>query len=75
MCDKTVDDLIDKAQVATGEERRNLWRAAFKRIHEEVIPDVVLFHMVGYCRVGKRINFKPSIANTSQIELQQITFR
>ena len=49
MCDKKVDDLIEKAQVATGEERKNLWRAAFKRIHEEIIPDVMLFHMVGYC--------------------------
>ena len=75
MCDKTVDDLIEKAQVTTGEERRDLWRAAFKRIAEEIIPDVMLFHMVGYCRVGKRINYKPSLATNSEIQLAQITFR
>jgi peptide/nickel transport system substrate-binding protein len=74
-CDKMVDDLIEKAQVATGEERRNLWRAAFKRSHEEVIPNVMLFHMVGYSRVGKRINFRPSIATNSEIQLARITFR
>jgi peptide/nickel transport system substrate-binding protein len=75
MCDKTVDDLIDKAQVATGEERKNLWRAAFKRIHDEIVPDVMLFHMMGYCRVGSRINFKPSVALSSQAELAPITFK
>ena len=75
MCDKTVDDLIEKAQVATGEDRRNLWRVVFKRSHEEIIPHVMLFHMVEYARVGKRIDFKPSIATTYEIQLAQITFK
>ena len=74
MCDKTADELIEKAQVAAGEERRSLWRAAIKRIHEEVVPNMALFHMVGYCRVGKRINFTPSITTNNQILLSQITF-
>jgi peptide/nickel transport system substrate-binding protein len=75
LCDKTVDDLIEKAQVATGEERRALWQAMFKRAHEDIIPDVPLFHMVGYSRVGKRISFKPSIATNTEIPIEQITFR
>jgi peptide/nickel transport system substrate-binding protein len=75
LCDKKVDDLIGKAQVATGEDRQNLWREIFKRTYDEIVSDVMLFHMVGYCRVGKRINFKPSIANTSQIVLSTITFK
>jgi peptide/nickel transport system substrate-binding protein len=73
--DKKLDGLIEKAQVATGEERRNLWRAVFKSIHEDIVCDVFLYHMVGYCRVGKRINFKPSIATNGEIELAQITFK
>jgi peptide/nickel transport system substrate-binding protein len=75
MCDKTVDDLIEKAQAASGEERKKAWQAAFKRIHEEIIPNVMLFHMVAYTRVGKRISFKPSIATNAEIPLSQITFR
>jgi peptide/nickel transport system substrate-binding protein len=75
ICDKKLDDLIEKAQVATGEERKNLWRAVFRRLHEELIPDVVLFHMVAYARVGKRINFKPVLSTTNELELSQITFR
>jgi peptide/nickel transport system substrate-binding protein len=75
ICDKKVDELIEKAQTALGDERKNLWRQAFKRIHEEDIPDVMLFHMVGYCRVGKRINFKPSLATNGELELADITFK
>jgi peptide/nickel transport system substrate-binding protein len=75
MCDKSLDELFEKARVAAGEERRNLWRAAFKRIHEEIIPDVMLFHMVGYTRIGKRIAFKPSLALSSELQLAQITFK
>jgi peptide/nickel transport system substrate-binding protein len=75
MCDKTVNDLIERAMGSTGEGRRSLFQAAFKRSHEEIIPDVLLFHMVGYARVGKRINFKPSMATTSEIQLEQITFK
>jgi peptide/nickel transport system substrate-binding protein len=75
MCDKTVDDLIEKAQAATGENRRNLWQAAFKRIQEEIIPDVILYHMVAYARVGKRINYRPSTMTLNEIPLEQITFR
>jgi peptide/nickel transport system substrate-binding protein len=74
-CDRTLDELIEKAQVATGEGRRTLWRAAFKRIHEDVVSNVFLFHMVGFTRVGKRINYKPSIAISNGLELAQITFR
>jgi peptide/nickel transport system substrate-binding protein len=73
--DKTLDDLIEKAQVALGEERRKLWQAAFKRIDQEITPNVMLYHMVGYARVGKRINYKPSIATIGEIPLAQITFK
>ena len=74
-CDKELDNLIEKGLVSTGETRKKLFQGAFKRIHEEIVPDVMLFHMVGYSRVGKRINFKPSLATTSEIQLAQITFK
>jgi peptide/nickel transport system substrate-binding protein len=74
-CDKKLDELIEKAEVAQGEERRTLWQAAFKRIYEEIVPQVMLFHMVAYARVGKRINFKPSLATVSEIQLAEISFK
>jgi peptide/nickel transport system substrate-binding protein len=75
VCDKALDELIEKAEVATGDARKSLWRSVFKRIHEEIISEVMMFHMVGYSRVGKRINYKPSVATTSEIPLAQITFK
>jgi len=73
--DKILDDLIERATVATGEERTRLWQQVFKRIYEDIVCDVMLFHMVGYTRVGKRINFTPSIATNSELQLAQITFK
>jgi peptide/nickel transport system substrate-binding protein len=73
--DKELDDMIIKAQTASGDERVKLWQEVFKRINEDIICDVPLFHMVGYTRVGKRINFKPSIATNSELQLSQITFK
>jgi peptide/nickel transport system substrate-binding protein len=75
ICDKQVNDLIEKAQVATGEERRKLWQSASKRVYEEIIPDVMQYHMVAFCRVGKRINYKPSLATINEIQLAHITFK
>jgi peptide/nickel transport system substrate-binding protein len=75
VCDRTLDSLIEKAQVAIGEERKNLWRSVFKNIYEEIIPDVMLYHMIGYARIGKRINFKPTMATVNEIPIEQITFK
>jgi peptide/nickel transport system substrate-binding protein len=75
VCDKALDGLIEKAQVAIGEERKNLWRSVFKNIYEEIIPDVMLYHMIGYARIGKRINFKPTMATVNEIPIEQITFK
>jgi peptide/nickel transport system substrate-binding protein len=76
MCDKATDELIEKAQVATGEERRTLWYAAAKRIYQEIVPVAPLFHMVAYARVAKRITFKkPTMAMVYEIPLEDITFK
>ena len=75
VCDKVLDEMLVKAQAASGEERRKLFQEAFRRLHDEIIPDVVLFHQVGYLRVGKRITFKPSLASNSEIQLAKIAFK
>jgi len=73
--DKKLDELIEKAQVATGEERQRLFHEVFYRVEQVVIPSQMLFHMVGYARVGERINFKPTIVTNEEIPLAQITFK
>lgn len=71
--DPKVDDLIARASAATGEERAALWSELFAYLHDQVVPDVLLFHMVSFARVGDRISFQPTIATNSLLELSDIT--
>jgi peptide/nickel transport system substrate-binding protein len=73
--DPQLDALIEKAGVASGAERRRLFQQAFKRANEEIVADIILFHMVGYTRVSKRINFRPSISTNSELHLEDVTFK
>lgn len=76
ICDKELDKIIERATVTPeGIERKTIWQTAFTRINLYNISDVPLFHMVGYTRVGKRINFKPTIETNSQVQVQKITFK
>ncbi len=72
--DDRLDSLIDQATAATGDEREALWREAFRVVGEEIITDIPMFHMVGFARVSARINFQPTIATNSELQLAQITF-
>ncbi len=71
--DEKADDLIDRATAATGEEREALWSELFGYIHDEVIADVLLFHMVGHARIGANVEFTPTIATNSQLQLAEVT--
>lgn len=73
--DSELDDLIDRANVATGEERTKLFQQAFGRIHEDLVGDVALFHMVGFTRVNERLEFKPTLATNGELQLAQIKIR
>jgi len=73
--DPKLDDVIVRAGKATGDERRALFQQAFAIINEQIVADVPMYHMVGYTRVGKRINFKPSISTNSELQLAHMTFK
>jgi peptide/nickel transport system substrate-binding protein len=75
MADPAVDDMIAKATAATGDERAKLWKELFAKLHEEIIADLMLFHMVGFSRVSERLDFEPTIATNSELQLSQISFK
>jgi peptide/nickel transport system substrate-binding protein len=75
IADPKVDELIEKASAATGEERTKLWQELIAYVHDEVVADVLLFHMVSFARIGDRIEFAPTIATNSQLELAEISFK
>jgi peptide/nickel transport system substrate-binding protein len=70
--DPKVDDLIARASAATGDERAKLWSELIAYVHDDLVADVLLFHMVGYSRVSERLDFKPSIATNSMLQLSEI---
>jgi peptide/nickel transport system substrate-binding protein len=74
IADPKVDAMIARATAATGEERTEDWQQLFAYLHDEVVPDVLLFHMVSFARVGEGIDFTPTIATNSQLELADIGF-
>ncbi len=75
VCDKNIDEMEKLASSTTlGPERVKAWEKVLAYIYEEA-HDVTLFHMVGYSRVGKRLNFKPSISTNSEVPLEQISFK
>ena len=73
--DARVDELIDEATAATGDERTALWSELFAYLHDEVVADVLLFHMVGFARVGEGVTYEPTIATNSQLQLAEIGLR
>ena len=76
MCDKQVDANLDKASATpAGPERTKLWQEVFRRIHEDVVPDVQMFHMIGYSRVNPRIQFTPSISTNSEVHIAEVKFK
>jgi peptide/nickel transport system substrate-binding protein len=75
IADPKVDELIEKASAATGEERTKLWQELIAYLHDEVVADVLLFHMVSFARIGDRVEFEPTIATNSMLELADISFK
>lgn len=73
--DPKVDDLIQRASAAVGDERAKLWSEVIAYVHDEVVADVLLFHMVGFSRVSERLDFKPTMATNSMLQLSEITIK
>ncbi|MNV74190.1 hypothetical protein D3C71_1673910 [compost metagenome] len=57
---------------ATGESRSARFKAVFAKVHDELALDIPMFHMIGYTRVGKRLDWKPDISTNSEIPLANI---
>ncbi len=73
--DTTLDDMIAASTALTGDDRKASWEETFKYIHEDLVADVMLFHMVGFSRVNSRLDFTPSIRTNSELQLSQIGFK
>lgn len=75
LCDADLDKMIADATAATGDARGPAWQPVFKKVHEDLVADVFLFHMVGFSRVAEKLDFVPTIATNSELQLAQIKFK
>ena len=73
--DAELDKLIDDATAASGEERTKLWEQVFFRANDTIITDIPMYYMVGFTRVATRLDFTPTIATNSELQLAQIGFK
>ncbi|MNF01920.1 hypothetical protein D3C80_2009900 [compost metagenome] len=67
--------MIADATAATGDKRTEDWKKAIAYLYNDVVADVLMFHMVGFARVNPRIDFTPTIATNSQLQLSEIGFK
>lgn len=74
VADPKVDDLIARASAATDDERVALWQELQAYLHDEVVADLLLFHMVGFSRVSERLDWRPTMATNSMLPLAEINF-
>lgn len=57
--DPKIDELIELAEMSDGDTRRNAFMEANRILAEDIIVAVPMYHMVGYMRVGERLDYKP----------------
>lgn len=73
--DPKLDAVLEEASVSTGDKRRSLFQQANRTIQQDVVPDIMLFHMVSYMRIGPRVSFKPDFTTGGQLELAAISLK
>lgn len=70
--DPALDKEIADAMASTGKDRTARFKAIFAKVHDDLAIDIPMFHMIGYTRVGPRLNWKPDITTNSEIPLANI---
>ncbi len=73
--DPDLDEMIADATAATGDDRSAKWAEMFRVAERDIVASVPMFHMVGFTRVSPRLDYKPTIAANSELQLSQIKFR
>lgn len=73
--DAALDEVIAAAVVATGEERDELFQETFRMVREDIVPGVIMYHMIGYVRASPQLDWEPDLLTVQQIRVSDIVFR
>jgi peptide/nickel transport system substrate-binding protein len=70
-----VDKLIDEGSRSTGDKRRKDFEEVNRIVQQQIIPDVMLFHMSDQIRVSQRLKYRPNSMTGGKLELKDIKFK
>jgi peptide/nickel transport system substrate-binding protein len=74
-CDAALDKEVQRVTALGGQERIAGWQEIFRTLYEDLVPDVTMYHLVGFTRVGKRIKFVPDVSTNNELRIESITFK
>jgi peptide/nickel transport system substrate-binding protein len=75
LADPKIDQLLDEGSKSTGDKRRRLFQEANRIIQQQIIPDVMLYHMADQIRVSTRLEYHPNFTTGGKLELSDIKFK
>jgi peptide/nickel transport system substrate-binding protein len=75
LTDANVDKLLYEASASTGDKRKSLFQEANKYIQQQIVPDVMMYHMISVIRVNPRLEYQPNLATNAKVELSDIKFK
>ena len=75
MCVPELEKEINRVIGLEGPARVAGWAGIFKTVYEDIVPDVMLHHMVAFTRVSPRIVYVPDIATNAEIRVEDIRFK
>ncbi len=75
LCDPAFEAEVNRVGGLSGEERVKGWQNVFRTLYEDIVPDVMMYHMVGFTRVSPRIVYVPDAAANAEVHIQKVTFK
>ena len=73
--DPQLDAMIEEAMAATGDDRTAKWKAAAEYLDREILPDAMMFHMVGFAAIGPGVDYTPKMTTNSSVKLAEFTVK
>jgi peptide/nickel transport system substrate-binding protein len=71
--DPRVDELIEQASVAEGEQRTELFEELFAYLHEEVVPVAPIAHLSGALMTSDRLEYTPNLHSNDILRIADMS--
>lgn len=75
ICDEALDKRVADIANLGGAARVEAWNGILETLYDDIVPEVWMYHMVGYARVSSRIDFVPNVTTNAELRISTINFR